>query len=393
MRFRRQLPAHSPLPLRGVLAGAAGVLHGAAGARERVRAELARAFGAEDVLLTDSGTGALGLAIGGCLAERPGSAVALPAYACYDLATAADAAGVAVVLYDLEPGTLAPRPESLARALERNVGAVVVVHLYGVPVDLAPVWELVRRTGVWVIEDAAQAVGACIAGRPVGSAGDVTVLSFGRGKGVTAGRGGALLARSAGAAVLARARRALLPPREGAREALQLAAQWLLGRPALYAIPAGLPFLRLGETIYHPPSPPRALSDAGARTLEVTWPLAAADGTARRGRAVVLGARAGPGLAPVAVPPDAVPGYLRLPFVAAPLARAAAEAPEARALGVMPGYPRALCDLEGFAGRIRNAEEPCDGARLLARRLLTLPTHRLLTPRDVVRLGAWAARW
>jgi perosamine synthetase len=384
---------HSPLPWRGVLAGTAGALRGAGGVRERVGGKLAHAFGAEDVLLTDSGTSALALAISGCLAERPGSAVALPGYACYDLATAADGADVPVVLYDVDPATLAPRPDSLQRALVRNVGAVVVVHLYGVPVDLTPVWDLVRRTGIWVIEDAAQAAGASVAGRPVGSAGDVTVLSFGRGKGITAGRGGALLARSSGVAVVARARRALLPPLDGAREAVQLAAQWLLGRPALYAVPAALPFLRLGETLYHAPARPRALSGAGARTLEATWPLAAQEAAGRRERAAALRERAGPGLGAVAVPREAVPGYLRLPFVAAPLARAAAEGSEAQALGIMPGYPSALCDLAGFATRVRNAEEPFDGARLLAKRLVTLPTHSLLTARDLAHLGAWAARW
>ena len=90
MRWRRQLPAYSPLSLRAVLAGAMGLATGGEEARRSVAATLKRHFGARDVLLTDSGTGALTLAIRACLAGKTGTMVALPAYGCYDLATAAD---------------------------------------------------------------------------------------------------------------------------------------------------------------------------------------------------------------------------------------------------------------------------------------------------------------
>jgi len=235
--WRRQLPAYSPLPLRAVVAGAAGLLSGPGSARAFVTATLARNYGSDDVLLTDSGTGALTLAIGASLAGQPGASVALPAYGCYDLATAADGAGSPVLLYDLDPATLAPDLASLRRALERGARAVVLAHWYGIPVDPESV-SAAGAAGVTVIEDAAQGAGAAWRGRQLGSFGDLAVLSFGRGKGNTAGRGGALVAHGApGSAAFARAHPQVARARRGAQECVQLKAQWLLGRSALYAVP------------------------------------------------------------------------------------------------------------------------------------------------------------
>jgi dTDP-4-amino-4,6-dideoxygalactose transaminase len=376
------------------MAGAAGLLTGATAARAHVAASLTRVLGATDVLLTDSGTGALTLAIRACLAERPGTAVALPAYGCYDLATAADGAGAPVVLYDLVPETLAPDAASLDRALQRGVGAVVLVHLYGVPADPDPVRTSAERAGAWLIEDAAQGAGASLRGRPLGSFGDLTVLSFGRGKGNTAGRGGALLAHDATAAsVMGRARGGATAPLRGLKEYVQLKAQWLVGRPSLYAVPAALPFLQLGETIYHVPSSVRAMSHVAARTLAVTLALGEREASVRRAHAARLLERCGPGLAVVRQPAGAEPGYLRLPFLAAPAVRAAAESTEARALGIMPGYPRALCDLPAFGERVLHRGEGYAGARMLAGRLVTLPTHSQLSETDMAALEASVASW
>jgi len=391
--WRRQLPAYSPLPLRAVLAGAMGLATGGEEARRSVAATLKRHFGARDVLLTDSGTGALTLAIRACLAGKTGATLALPAYGCYDLATAADGADVPVVLYDLDPATLSPDIESLQRALTHDVGAVVLVHLYGIPADPEPIRVAMAGTGAVLIEDAAQGAGASIGGRPLGSFGDLSVLSFGRGKGTTAGCGGALLARDArAAALLACAGADLLPSRRGVREVVHLKAQWLLARPSLYAVPASLPFLRLGETIYRRPSRVRGLSAVAARTLAVTWALGDREAAVRRAHAARLLAKQATGLAPVRIPEGGDAGYLRLPFVASPEARVAAGRSEARALGIMPGYPQALCDLDGFGERVLNRDEAFPGSRLLAQRLITLPTHRLLKEGDVVALDTWLAR-
>jgi perosamine synthetase len=354
---------------------------------------LKETFAASEVLLTDSGTGALTLAIRACLAAASDAAVALPAYGCFDLATAADGARAPVVLYDLDPTTLAPDLDSLERALARGTRAVVLVHWYGVPVDQDPVRAAAQAAGALLIEDAAQSAGATWHGRPTGSFGDLTVLSFGRGKGTTAGRGGALLARgSAGSSAFARVRSELGLPDEGRRACAPLVAQWLLGRPAVYAVPSALPFLRLGETPYHAPAPVRAMSAAAARVLAVTLRLGDREARIRRLNAGRLLVRQAPGLSWVQVPAGGQAGYLRLPSLAAPATRSAAGLAEARALGIMPGYPHALCDLRGFGKRVVNKSDGFPAARTLAEQLITLPTHSLLSENDLIRLETWLAR-
>jgi dTDP-4-amino-4,6-dideoxygalactose transaminase len=342
--------------------------------------------------LTDSGTSALALAIRLTRQSCRRPLVALPAWSCYDLATAADAAGADVVLYDLDPATLGPEWGSFQAALAWRPHSVVVVHLFGYPVDMNEANVLAEAAGVTLIEDAAQAVGAEYRGRRAGTLAPISILSFGRGKGRTGGGGGALLsfdpALDTAAAPLQRA------PAAGALElAALVAAQWLLGRPAVYGWLVAVPGLDLGQTVYRRPRALRQMHRVSAAVLLETWKLAAAEAGSRRVLANRLASALHNHPALISITPvaDAAPGYLRFPVLWRH------EAPpfgdrEAKRLGIMPGYPKALCDLPGFADRVKNRGEPFQGARYLASRLGTLPTHSRLSPRAQAALEGWIAR-
>ncbi len=391
---RHQLPAYSPLRLDDVIAAA---LRGS-DPREPLRARLQAQFKA-DALLVGSGTIALGLALQAAARRRPRLPVAMPGYACYDLATAALMADVPVVLYDLDPQTLSPEPASLASVCAGGVAAIVAVHLYGVPVDLAPLRALAEQHDALLIEDAAQGVGASLAGAALGARGDFGILSFGRGKGHTGGVGGALLAQEKGVGALealehtssrarATATGTTLPEASvGAAFYAKLLAQWMLGRPSLYGIPARIPALRLGETLFHPPGPATAMPAAASLIVSRTFQRALDEADVRRRNAErLLSAIATSGLQRVSAPADAVSGWLRLPLLLPERHR-----PHARsdaALGVMPGYPRPLRELPALQPLVRGtAQTP--GADSLAVNLWTLPTHSLLSDADLVALEGW----
>ncbi|HET7232746.1 MAG TPA: DegT/DnrJ/EryC1/StrS family aminotransferase [Longimicrobium sp.] len=388
MTLRRLPPVHSPLPARALAAGLRGAL-GLRDDRRRVDALIRRDWGSRDVESTRSGTAALTLALASDEPARPRAPVALPAYGCYDLATAARGAARRVVLYDLDLATLQPHPESFARALAAEPSAVVVVHLFGIPVNVPALAPAVAAAGALLVEDAAQGAGARVQGRPAGALGDVSVLSFGRGKGMTGGGGGALLAGSArGEALVRRARRALGGAPAGWGELTRAGAMWGLARPWLYALPASLPFLRLGETVYQPPRAPEPMSRASAAIVAAAWEHAGLAGAARERNARRLGAAAAlAGERVPAAPPGCRAGWLRLPVLNH--VRRRAETGAARALGIMPGYPRALCDFPGFAECCVNGGDNFDGARELADGLYTLPTHALLGEADLRRIEAW----
>jgi dTDP-4-amino-4,6-dideoxygalactose transaminase len=380
------------VPASALLAGAAGLA--GSDRRPAVAAWLRERLGAADLLLTDSGTAALGLAIRAAGGDTRPVPVALPAYCCYDVATAADWAGVPVLLYDLDPVTLGPDWDSLRRAVRAGAGAMVIAHLFGLPVDLHEALRLAGPSETLVIEDAAQSAGGAFEQRPLGAWGDVGVLSFGRGKGTTGGGGGALVAnREAGGKLLHRARPLVGPGLAGATDLVRLAAQWLLARPAIYGVPAALPFLGLGQTAYRAPHAPRAAARLQGAVLERTLPLEPAETAVRRAHATrLIGAATGSGQWSVPrVPEGAAPSWLRLPVLPAGTARPAAMG-RARRLGVMPGYPRALADLRGFGGRVGNADWGFPGARMLAERLITLPTHSRLREPDLEALETWLAR-
>jgi len=385
--LRRQLPVRSPLPLSAVLAGLGGLAdsHSALG---RVRNRLEAGWPGRRAILTDSGTTALSLAL------RPlpaGSShpVALPAYACYDVATALDTARVPFVLYDLDPATLGPDFDSLRRVLNEGADRIVVVHLYGLPVDMRAVSDLARAHGALVIEDAAQGAGGSFDGIALGGLGELGVLSFGRGKGCTGGRGGALLVqREAEPWVEAQGSMDLQAAPSAVPGLLALFAQWALGRPALYWLPASLPFLSLGDTIYRPPHPPARLSGLAAAVIDRTLPLSSPEADLRRRNAARLKeAVRGTRLRTPEPPMGAKPGYLRFPVILD--TDRAPSGSDRGMLGIMPGYPRALAQLAGFGTRRQNSGQVFPGALELAARLWTLPLHGALTEMDLIHLEAW----
>jgi dTDP-4-amino-4,6-dideoxygalactose transaminase len=375
-RLRRQPPAYSPLSL-GALAGA--VLGARGDSRAELAALLRERFTAERVLLCGSGTQALQIAITAAraLLGDASAAVALPAFSCFDVASAAVGAGGPVAAYDLDPETLSPDPASLERVVEAGARVVVAAAFYGHPVAWDQVEAVAARHGAVVIEDAAQGHGGAWRGRPLGSLGRLSVLSFGRGKGWTGGAGGALLLRG-GDADLPGLAAASLP--RGARIVAASAAQWALARPWLYALPNALPGLQLGETVYHPPADPVAMSPAAAALALRTRAASDAEAAVRRrnGAALVDALADSPSVALIRPVPDGEPGCLRLPV----RLRGSIDEGRARALGVMRSYPHPLPRLPALAPRLSGPERRWPGAEELAAKLVTLPTHSHVTPGD-----------
>jgi dTDP-4-amino-4,6-dideoxygalactose transaminase len=392
--WRYQLPVRSPISARGLAAGIAGLVRDPAAARRAVLDWIDQRFHPLDSLLTDSGTSALTLAFRG-LSARGIRRVALPSYACYDLATAADGSDLEVVLYDLDPDTLGPAWGSYHEAFSRGAGAVVLVHLFGVPGDLSEAGRIAAAYQAVVIEDAAQGVGGAYADQSLGSFGSLAILSFGRGKGLTGGGGGALLAHDeVGRAVIERVSPSLGKPDAGGRALAASSVQWILARPAVYRVPVALPFLHLGETVYRAPGLCRQIAPSCVSMLATALHSVDGESAARKRNAAKLRdvvQEAGV-LRPPSPLPEAVPGYLRLPVVVPQRFLESCASAEARALGVMPGYPKALSDLEGFRSRIVGELE-MPGGQLLARQLFTLPTHGGLHPGDLAQLADWLRQY
>jgi dTDP-3-amino-3,4,6-trideoxy-alpha-D-glucose transaminase len=164
---------------------------------DRFEQALARYHGAAHAVGLGSGTDAIVCAVRG-LGLGPGDEVITCAHTFTGVVSALLQAGVAVRLVDGAPRSGLLDAAAVEPALTQRTRAVVAVHMYGEPVDLAPLVALCRARGLLLVEDAAQAHGASYAGRPVGGFGDAAALSFHPSKNLGAfGDAGAVLTSSA----------------------------------------------------------------------------------------------------------------------------------------------------------------------------------------------------
>src|SRR5690606_36508767 len=132
--WRAYPPVESPLSLSTIVSAVSRAARAPARARSQLMALLCERFGARRALLYASGTDALTEAIRIACTGRPPT-VALPAFACYDLVTAAVGADARVLSYDIGPTTLQPEWDSSRAAVRSGPAAVVVASLFGFPID------------------------------------------------------------------------------------------------------------------------------------------------------------------------------------------------------------------------------------------------------------------
>ena len=139
--------------------------------------ELADLCGARHGVGTGSGTDALLLALK-AVGVGPGDEVITSAFSFVASATTIVMAGATPVYVDIEPDTFNLDPARVERAITPRTRAIVPVYLYGQVAAMDALGELARTRGLVIVADAAQAVGASYAGRPVAAWADATTLSF-----------------------------------------------------------------------------------------------------------------------------------------------------------------------------------------------------------------------
>lgn len=386
MRIGRTLPpAAAPLRLSELCRG----LVGAMSARRSLEAredELGREFGVDRVFLVSSGTAALTVALLALKTLSGRSDVIVPAYTCFSVPAAVLKAGLRPVPCDINPATFDYDHDLLQQTLTPDTLCVVAHHLFGVPSDIERARAHCAGRGIFVVEDAAQAMGVESGGRKLGTLADVGILSFGRGKYVTCGGGGALLTNSRRiAAAIARRYQQLPPPRplEAIKDFVQLAMMTIFIRPSLYWIPSAVPALRLGETIFPDDVAVQRMTGLKAGLL-CGWKSR----LARANR--VRSATAADFAERLAVAALGAHPYLRLPLSACSVEskrRLHAES-KARGLGLSAAYPTPISDIPQVRARINGQQYP--SAQRVAERLLTIPTHQWVNENDK---RAIAALW
>ena len=153
----------------------------------------ASALGRRHAIAVANGSLALDLALH-TLNIGPGDEVIVPPRSFVATASCVALRGARPVFADVDPDRQSLTPETIAAVVTPRTRAVIVVHLGGWPADMPGIVREAERHGIRVIEDCAQAHGAELDGRPVGSFGDIAAFSFCQDKIVTTGGEGGLLA-------------------------------------------------------------------------------------------------------------------------------------------------------------------------------------------------------
>jgi dTDP-4-amino-4,6-dideoxygalactose transaminase len=154
--------------------------------------ELSQYFGGREVRAMSSATGALEIALG-VAGVQPGDEVITTPLSWVATANVILRAGARPVFVDVDAITRNIDLERIEAAITGRTRALLPVDMAGLPVDRDRLYELARRRGLRVIEDAAQSMGATWRGRRIGSFGDLVAISFHANKNITTGEGGCLV--------------------------------------------------------------------------------------------------------------------------------------------------------------------------------------------------------
>lgn len=384
-------PTASPLTISDLRQGfTASIVDGAASAR--FEEAVARFIGGRAAFTAASGRAALYLLMKALKegADHPRRRdVLLPAYTCPALVGVVQAAGLRPRFVDIVAETLQFDPGDLEGSVSEQTLALICVHPFGLPHPVEPVIALARGVGAYVIEDAAQAMGARLDGRPVGSWGDFGLFSLGPGKPLSTGGGGIVCAREESNAALLERAWATLSPSSTSRSIAalcRLALFALAFHPAGWWLATRIGLHRLGDDKAHWGFTLRPLTASQAAIGRLLFDRLEAANALRRRNAARLRARL-EGLEFLHTPPviaGAEPVFLRLPLIVAGQERRERLFRRLWNAGIGVGrmYRQALPEIFPEL-----AERAYPGAQYVARHLLTLPTHHYLTLDDVDRIG------
>ena len=391
MRLQRTLPpSAAPIEWRDLLEGVVGLVRPQV-TIQCLQAEFRSHFGVKHVWFVSSGKAALTLILRALHTLSGRSQVVVPGYTCFSVPSAVVRAGLSVRLCDINPKTFDLDFLRLAEVTDSDVLCVLATHLLGIGVDVQRVIEMCHPKGIFVVEDVAQAFGGERDGKPFGSLGDVSFLSFGRGKNITCGSGGAILTNDDHIGEALAREYAQLPDEPLAGQIknwLEVAVTQLLIKPSRFWFPAGLPFLKLGETKFYTDFPISRMDSVRGGLLR-RWQKRLSRATASR----VDHAEQIRRVVPSHVQPVTSSGRGRSVYLRFPLLMRSKQAKDAlcqrsaeQGLGISALYPCAVKQIAELSGALSSQQVP--ESTMIGERLVTLPTHEFVSDGDLVRLRA-----
>jgi len=154
--------------------------------------QFALKHGRKHAIAVSSGTAALYCGVD-ALDLSSGDEVIIPSFTIVSCVNPVIESGATPVLVDCDLQTFNSTPEQIISAITPKTKAIIMVHIYGLPVDADPILKIAKERGIKVIEDAAEVIGLEYKNRLCGSLGDLSTFSFYPNKHITTGEGGMVL--------------------------------------------------------------------------------------------------------------------------------------------------------------------------------------------------------
>jgi len=175
--------------------------------------------------------------------------VIVQSYTCFSVAKVLEESNLDIVILDTNPVTLDYNYEELESIVDEKTLCVIATHLFGASANLKRIKKITEKYGAYIIEDAAQKQPDLLKETSIA---DATIYSFGRGKPISL-MGGSILGinnTEINKALQTVEKKSILVGNYGLNTIFKMVIADIFTNPLLYALPAWLPFLRVGETIY-----------------------------------------------------------------------------------------------------------------------------------------------
>jgi dTDP-4-amino-4,6-dideoxygalactose transaminase len=384
VKIQRTLPpTAAPLGLIDLWNGFKGFFSGAR-FMKLLEEEIKHYFGVKKVFLVSSGKAALFIILRALKILAPGkNEVLIPAYTCFSVPSAVVKAGLKVVLCDINPSTLDFDYGILEKNINQNTLCIIPGHLFGIPSNIDEINRVCKKRGIFVVEDAAQAMGSTSGERLLGTLGDVGFFSLGRGKPISCGSGGIVVTNSdhIAKAIEEEFFKLRFPGMvANLKEFCKIIAMNIFIHPSLYWIPVGMPFLKLGETFFHKDFPVERLSSVQGG-LGRGWKRRlkkSTDGRIKKASMLCrrLGSIKGTNDNSLTIP------YLRLPVIVNNQDRKEriCSVSYEKGLGIARMYPTPINEIREIQDQFKGLTFP--SAKFVAERLITIPTHEFVGEKD-----------
>jgi dTDP-4-amino-4,6-dideoxygalactose transaminase len=362
------------------------------GVESQLKSQIQEYFKVKHVFLVSSGKAALYLSLRAMQQSSKRREVVIPAYSSFCLASAVARTGLPVKLCDIDPDTLDFDLAKLKSMTTEKTLVVIPVHNYGLVCNMREIQNIALEKGAYVVEDAAQAAGAEVENRKAGTIGDIGILSLGRGKNICALGGGVILTDREPLALLIEELLDLYPRERSLPECSSMLTGMALSlflHPERYAVPARLPFLNLGANVFDPDFGiarlPSVNAEVGRRAFLSLDPY----NEIRRRNARLLGDNLCHNES-LRIPEPFVAGqpvYLTFPIVfpRKEVRRRVFWILNRRRLGASRSYPIPLNEIPAFRTYLCT-EDDYPGAKFVADRILTLPTHPYVNEHDLQKI-------